>query len=277
MAIKISNNSPSTGESDPSLLKLNPPRKPGGENWGGLSCLGGNWRPRSLALMSGNWGSWANMGGIPGSVLPAERKGEGGKGNAGLAAVSLARRAALAAMFSLRGKGRGKPGGSCPAIRLCSIIAFLEREESTWKHQLHQLPSQSNINSCFGKQCYEFWPSLVEYRSPLCPSWWCWGWARHPAWLPALLPAGQQQGELWQPSWRSQFTLQSVSQSVVSRTCSAQLVQSDWGQLWSQTAGTPLLLTRSAVAAHLGLSLALSPHSADHSNQWGGSAGRQAA
>ena len=136
MAIKISNNSPSTGESDPSLLKLNPPRKPGGENCGGLSCLGGNWRPRSLALMSGNWGSWANMGGIPGRVLPAERKGEGGKGNAGLAAVSLASRAALAAMFSPRGKGRGRPGRGSPAIRLCSIIAFLEREESTCKHQL---------------------------------------------------------------------------------------------------------------------------------------------
>ena len=34
------------------------------------------------------------MGGIPGNVLPAERKGEGGKGNAGLAAVSLASNAA---------------------------------------------------------------------------------------------------------------------------------------------------------------------------------------
>ena len=107
------------------------------------------------------------MGGIPGSVLPAERKGEGGKGNAGLAAVSLARRAALAAMFSLRGKGRGKPGGSCPAIRLCSIIAFLEREESTWKHQLHHLPSQSNINSCFGKQCYKFFLMIFLSRISL--------------------------------------------------------------------------------------------------------------
>ena len=75
------------------------------------------------------------MGGIPGNVLPAERKGEGGKGNAGLAAVSLARRAALAAMFSLRGKGRGRPGGS-PAILLCSIIACFAREESACKHQL---------------------------------------------------------------------------------------------------------------------------------------------
>ena len=65
--------------------------------------------------------------------MPPERKGEGGKGNAGLAAVSLARRAALAAMFSLRGKGLGRPGGS-PAILLCSIMACLEREESTCKH-----------------------------------------------------------------------------------------------------------------------------------------------
>ena len=77
------------------------------------------------------------MGGIPGNVLPALRKGEGGKGNAGLAAVSLASRAALAAMFSLRGKGLGRPGGS-PAILLCSIIACLEGEkESTCKHQFY--------------------------------------------------------------------------------------------------------------------------------------------
>ena len=76
------------------------------------------------------------MGGIPGNVLPAERKGEGGNGNAGLAAVSLASRAALAAMFSLRGKGLGRPGGS-PAILLCSIIACLEGEEATCKHQLY--------------------------------------------------------------------------------------------------------------------------------------------
>ena len=70
------------------------------------------------------------MGGIPGNVLPALRKGEGGKGNAGLAAVSLASRAALAAMFSLRGKGLGRPGGS-PAILLCSIIACLEGEKES--------------------------------------------------------------------------------------------------------------------------------------------------
>ena len=30
---------PSIGESDPSLVKLKFPRNPGGENWGGLSCL----------------------------------------------------------------------------------------------------------------------------------------------------------------------------------------------------------------------------------------------
>ena len=69
------------------------------------------------------------MGGIPGMGLPPERKGEGGKGNAGLAAVSLARRAALAAMFSLRGRGLGRR----PAMRGCSIMVSLEGEDTAWK------------------------------------------------------------------------------------------------------------------------------------------------
>ena len=118
------------GESDPSLVKGMLPRKPGGENWGGLSWRGpwGNWRPSSRALISGNWGSEARSwgGGRPGArvLAPADaRKGgkEPGKGKGGLPpapAVSRANRAALAARFSLRGRGLA---GRIPSI-LCSII-----------------------------------------------------------------------------------------------------------------------------------------------------------
>ena len=199
------NNSPSTGESEPSLLKLNPPRNPGGENWGGLSCLWGNWRPSRRALMSGNWGSWANIGGIPGSVLPPERKGEGGKGNAGLAAVSLARSAALAAMFSLRGRGLGRR----PAMRGCSIIS-LEGEDTAWnmdrsEHWLDWRISRSRQEIS---------------KLPLCLLVFCWGAAWHPA------PAGLQMGELWQPWWRG-----GGQAATPHGTRSPLLVESDWGQL----------------------------------------------
>ena len=118
---------PSIGESEPSRLKLNPPRNPGGENcgWLRLSCLGGNWRPSRRARISGNWGRWASIGGIPGNP-PLFRKGkfpEPGKGKGGLA-VSLARSAALAAMFSLRGRGRGKSPDIRWSIISCSEMSL---------------------------------------------------------------------------------------------------------------------------------------------------------
>ena len=114
---------PSIGESDPSLLKLNPPRNPGGVNCGWLSGLGGNWRPRRRARISGNWGRCASMGGIPGNPFPPlfrkfGKFPEPGNGKGGLA-VRRARSAALAAMLSLRGRGLGRSWDI-----LWSIIVF---------------------------------------------------------------------------------------------------------------------------------------------------------
>lgn len=127
---------PSTGESEPSLLKLKFPKKPGGENCGDWEscCRGGNWRPRSRALISGSWGSEASIGcggDIRGDILaPEAERNPGGsdpgaKGKGGLdtgSEESLASKAALAAKFSDKGRGRGKRPA---ASSLCSIISLL--------------------------------------------------------------------------------------------------------------------------------------------------------
>jgi len=67
------------------------------------------------------------MGGIPGNPFPLFRKlgkfPEPGKGKGGLA-VSRASRAALAAMFSLRGRGLGKSWDILWSIIACSTLSL---------------------------------------------------------------------------------------------------------------------------------------------------------
>ena len=203
-------NLPSIGESDPSLLKLKLPRKPGGENCGGLSGgrAPGNWRPSSRARISGSWGSEASIAAAPGGTEPAPsevgglRKGgscrapaeAAGKGKGGRweAAdwLSLASSAALAARLSGSGRGRG----SRPSI-LCSIMSPAHCNNNT-------ITPCTTATTCYTSIHVISLHFYISYLS----SWPAEVWrGRGRGWVGGAAPGGGPGGEWWAWPWWGQL------------------------------------------------------------------------